>query len=181
MGEFTKPVEDLGRSAKDYVDLKAEDVKLRLVKGLSLSLGKMLSMILVLFLCSIVLFALAIGLILLIGKAVDNYAVGAFIVAGGFALIAAIVYLLRKKLFVSGFIGMMGDLGKVSSLSELEKKQEDIRDGLIRKEEEISYRISGIRETYSPLNLFMSGLHRTGGDTLILTIIQRIRDYLNRQ
>ena len=181
MGEFTKPVEDLGRSAKDYVDLKVEDVKLRLVKGLSFSLGKLLSMILVLFLCSVVLFALAIGLILLIGQAMDNYAAGAFIVAGGFALVGIIVYLLRKKLFVSSFVGMMEDLGKVSSLGELEKKQEDVRDSLIRKEEEISYRISGLKETYSPLNMFMSGLRRTGGDTLILTIIQRIRDYLNRQ
>ena len=99
----------------------------------------------------------------------------------GFAIVGIIVYLLRKKLFVSSFVGMMEDLGKVSSLGELEKKQEDVRDSLIRKEEEISYRISGLKETYSPLNMFMSGLRRTGGDTLILTIIQRIRDYLNRQ
>jgi len=180
MSEFTKPVEDLGRSAKDYVDLKVEDVKLRLVKGLSLSLGKMLSMILVLFLCSIVLFALAIGLILLIGQAIDNYAAGAFIVAGFFALIGLVVYLFRKKLFVSSFIGMMGDLGKVSSLSELDKRQDEVKDGIIRKEEEISYRFSGLREAYSPLNMFMSGLRRTGGDALVLTIIQKIKDYLNR-
>ena len=87
MGEFTRPVEELGKSAKAYADLRFEDIKLRLVKSLSYSLGRLLSMVVLLFVCSIVFLALAIGLILIIGKAIDNYAVGAFIVAGVFAVI----------------------------------------------------------------------------------------------
>ena len=181
MGEFTRPVEELGKSAKTYADLRFEDIKLRLVKSLSYSLGRLLSMVVLLFVCSIVFLALAIGLILIIGKAIDNYAVGAFIVAGVFAVIAAILYALRKVLFVSSFVEIMQDLGKVSSLKELEKEQIKVSEEIHRKEDEISYRIDGLKETYSPANLFLSGLRKTGGDVAIISILHKIREFLTRQ
>ena len=49
MSEFTKPIEDLGRNTADYVETRIDDLKLRTAKGLSLTLGKLLYMLLVLF------------------------------------------------------------------------------------------------------------------------------------
>jgi len=104
MNEFTRPVEKISKSAADYVDLKISDLKLRTVKGLSVSLNYVLSMILILFVVNLVLTALAAGFIFLLGSAIGNYAVGAFIVALIFAVIAFILYKNRNRLFVNGFV-----------------------------------------------------------------------------
>lgn len=106
MGNLTKPAEELADSARDYVDLKVDDVKLRAVKGLSISLNRLLSMILVLGAASIAMLALAFGLILLLGNAIGNYAAGAFIVAGFFLIVTVILFIFKDKLFVDGFVRM---------------------------------------------------------------------------
>lgn len=49
MSEFTKPIEDLGKNTADYVEARIDDLKLRTAKGLSLTLGKLLYMLLVPF------------------------------------------------------------------------------------------------------------------------------------
>lgn len=106
MSEFTRPFEDLGKDAAEYVDLRVNDLKLRTVKGLSMTLGKLLYMLLVLFVVSLVLTALAIGGVLWIGEIVGSYAGGAAIVGGVFLLVLAILILLRKKLFRNTFVPM---------------------------------------------------------------------------
>lgn len=106
MSEFTKPVEDLGKNASDYLEARIDDLKLRTVKGLSLTLGKLLYMLLVLFLVSVILTALAIGGVMWIGELIGSYAAGAMIVAATFAVILAVIILLRKRLFRDTFIPM---------------------------------------------------------------------------
>lgn len=103
---FTKPGEDLAGSASEYIDLKIDEVKLKTVKGLSVTLHKLLISILFLSLLSIILMALAFGGVLLLGDIVGSYAVGAFVVAGIFAVIMAVLFLLRNKLFLNGFVKM---------------------------------------------------------------------------
>jgi hypothetical protein len=104
MSEFTKPVEELGRVTREYVDLRVDDLKLRAVKGLSMSLGKLLLALLFLTVISIVLLALAFGGVLLLGNAVGSYAMGAFLVAGFFAIVLLALFLLRKRLFRDTFV-----------------------------------------------------------------------------
>lgn len=103
---FTKPAEDLVSGTADYVNLKIDELKLRTVKGLSVALNKLLLSIMFLTLGGIVLMALAFGGVLLIGKLIGDYAVGAFIVAAFFLLVMFILFLLRKKLFMSGLVKM---------------------------------------------------------------------------
>lgn len=105
MSEFTKPIEDLGKNTADYVEARIDDLKLRTAKGLSLTLGKLLYMLLVLFIVSVILTALAIGGVMWIGE-LGSYAAGAGIVAAVFALILAVVILLRKRLFRNTFVPM---------------------------------------------------------------------------
>lgn len=106
MSEFTRPVENLSQSAREYVDLRVEDLKLRTAKGLSVSLNHLLSMILVLFSATVALLAFSFGCILLLGQAVGSYALGAFIVAAVLAVVTWILFRLRDKLFLDGFIKM---------------------------------------------------------------------------
>ena len=106
MEKYTKPAEDLLASLKEYADIRIDDVKLRCVKGLSITMNHLVSLILVLFAVSVVLLSLGAGLIILIGKAIGSYAGGAFIAAGIFAIIAAVIFCLRDKLFVNSFVRM---------------------------------------------------------------------------
>ena len=106
MSEFTKPIEDLGKNTADYVEARIDDLKLRTAKGLSLTLGKLLYMLLVLFIVSVILTALAIGGVMWIGELIGSYAAGAGIVAAVFIVILAVVILLRERLFRNTFVPM---------------------------------------------------------------------------
>ena len=103
---FTRPAEEFVGEVTEYIDLKADDLKLRTAKGLSITLQRLLVAILFLTLGSIMLMALAFGGVLLLGDVIGSYAAGAFIVAGVFALAILAVFLLRRKLFVNSFVQM---------------------------------------------------------------------------
>ena len=104
MGEFTRPLEDLGKEASEYIDLRLDDLKLRTAKGLSMTLSKLLYMLLILFVVSIILTAVAIGGVMLLGELIGSYAGGAAIVAAFFLLILGVLIMLRKRLFRDTFI-----------------------------------------------------------------------------
>lgn len=104
MSNFSKPAEDLSKSVREYVDLKVDDLKLRTVRGLSLSVSKILSMILIVGVVSTILLALSFGLILLFGELIGSYGWAALIVAGVLCLILAVLFSLRNKLFRDSFV-----------------------------------------------------------------------------
>lgn len=104
MSGFDRPLQDLASNAREYVDLQVDDLKLRITKGLSLSLGQVLALVLALVSLSILLLALGAGCVILLGNWLGNFAVAAFIVAGFFAVVTLILFLLKNKLFVNGFV-----------------------------------------------------------------------------
>ena len=104
MGDVTRPIEDLGQEASEYIDLRINDLKLRSAKGLSMTLSKLLYMLLVLFVVSIILTSIAIGGVMWIGEMIGSYAGGAAIVAAFFLLVLGVLVLLRKKLFRDTFV-----------------------------------------------------------------------------
>ena len=110
MSEFTRPVEDLGKEAAEYIDLKVDDLKLRTAKGLSMTLSKLLYMLLILFVISLILTALAIGGVMWIGELIGSYAGGALIVAGFFIIVLVVLILLRKRLFRDTFVPLFAKL-----------------------------------------------------------------------
>lgn len=103
---FTEPAERLAESAAQYIDLKVDEVKVRIAKGLSIALNRLLVAILLLTLCSIVLMSAAFGGVLLLGDLIGSYAAGAFIVAAFFLLLLIVLFLLRDKLFLNGLVRM---------------------------------------------------------------------------
>ena len=110
MAGFEKPLQDLAADAKAYVDLQVDDVKLKVTKGLSLSLGQLLALLLVVISLSVVLLALGAGCVLLLGGWMGSFAGAAFAVAGVFALLTLVLFLRRGKLFVNSFVRLFTDV-----------------------------------------------------------------------
>ena len=110
MSEFTKPVEELGENASEYIDLRIAELKLAAVKGLSVTLSKLLYILLVLFVVSVILIAIAFGGVMWIGELIGSYAGGAAIIAGFFIIVLGVLFLLRKKLFRNTFVPLFVNL-----------------------------------------------------------------------
>lgn len=110
MGNFTRPVEELGKEASEYIDLRIDDLKLTTAKGLSMTLSKLLYMLLVLFVVSIIFISIAIGGVMWIGEMIGSYAGGAAIVAAFFLLLLGVLVLLRKRLFRDTFVPLLVNL-----------------------------------------------------------------------
>jgi len=81
MTPFTQPAEDLSRKAKEYIDLRLDDIKLRTAKGLSITASKLVAFFLIIGVATSLLLALSFGLILLVGELTGSYAWSAIGVA----------------------------------------------------------------------------------------------------
>ena len=102
---FSQPAEELFDKTREYVDARADDVKLRLVKGLSVSASKLLGLILFLAVASGFVLVFSFALILLLAEWTGlDYGVTAIIVAGILLVVCVILFLVRDKLFQSGFV-----------------------------------------------------------------------------
>ena len=110
MSDFTRPVEDFGQKTTEYIDLRVDELKLKTAKGLSLTLSKLLYMLLVLFVVSIIMISIAVGGVMWIGEMVGSYAGGAAIVAAFFLLVLGVLVLLRKRLIRNTFVPLFIDL-----------------------------------------------------------------------
>ncbi len=106
MTDYKKPVEDLVDDLREYVDLQTDDIKLKATKGLSVSISRILSALVLLFVLSLVVLTLTVAFVLLLGQATGNYALGAFIACGIFIVALLILYSQRKKLFTNSFVSM---------------------------------------------------------------------------
>lgn len=104
MNPLSKPAEELTREAKEYLDLRLDDVKLRTAKGLSISLSKLVGMLVIVGVALSLLLVLSFGIILLAGELLGSYAWAALGVAAllGFAL--WILIRKRETLFKDTFV-----------------------------------------------------------------------------
>lgn len=104
LNDFSRPALEVEDAAKDVLNSKVDELKLRLVRGLSTLLATFLST-LVLVLLFIVAFAfLGIALAQWIGTFFAVPAIGYLIVGGVFVISAFIVLFVKTKLFVNKFI-----------------------------------------------------------------------------
>lgn len=101
------PFEDLSSGAKEYLELKDEDLKLGAVEGLSVGLGRIFALVVMLLLLMVALTAFTFGFVLLLGNWVGSYAGGAFIMGGIQLAAIGILFIFRKKLFVNMFVKLL--------------------------------------------------------------------------
>jgi hypothetical protein len=110
MTPFTQPAEDLSRKAKEYIDLRLDDVKLRTAKGLSITASKLVAFFLIIGVATSLLLALSFGLILLIGELVGSYAWSAIGVAVLEGIGLWILIARRDHLFKDTFVPLFINL-----------------------------------------------------------------------
>lgn len=104
MSEFLEPIVDLSQTAREYVDLRVDEVKLKTAKGLSLSVSRILSYIVILGVATNLLLILSFAAILLLGDVIGGYGLAALIVSGVLLLLLVVLFLLRNRLFRGGFV-----------------------------------------------------------------------------
>ena len=110
MTPFTQPAEDLSRKAKEYIDLRLDDVKLRTAKGLSITASKLVAFFLIIGVATSLLLALSFGLILLIGELIGSYAWSAIGVAVLEGIGLWILIARRDHLFKDTFVPLFINL-----------------------------------------------------------------------
>ena len=86
-------------NTKSYVDLRIEQLKLKGSDSASKVLAAVLAWVLIIAVALLLLTVLAFAGILLLGKVLDNYALGAFIVCGALLLVLLVLWLCRKRMF----------------------------------------------------------------------------------
>lgn len=98
------PKERQDHEIRKYLDLRLDDLKLKAVDGLSVGVGRVLSLMVILMLAAIVLAAFAFGTVLLLGDLIGSWAAAAFIIGGVFLIALLAVLMVWKKLFVDIFV-----------------------------------------------------------------------------
>ena len=86
-------------NTKSYVDLRIEQLKLKGSDSASKVLAAVLAWVLIIAVALLLLTVLAFAGILLLGKVLANYALGAFIVCGALLLVLIVLWLCRKRMF----------------------------------------------------------------------------------
>ena len=106
MSRFIEPAEDLSRKAKEYIDLRLDDVKLRTAKGLSITASKLVAFFLIIGVGTSLILALS----FLIGELIGSYAWSAFGVSVLLALGLWILIRRRDHLFKDTFVPLFINL-----------------------------------------------------------------------
>ena len=109
----------------DYLNMKAEAFRNRVVTGLSEGFAMVLALLVILMVLMLALVVLSFGIIMLIADAIGSWTAAAFIVGGIFLAIVFVLFLLRKRLFVSMFENIF------TTLADKESGSDEIRPMLL--------------------------------------------------
>ena len=168
MSQFTEPVENLFQDSKVYLDKHLDNVKLRTVKGLSLTVSAIGKMLVIFAVASICLLALSFSFVMWLGELLGSYALGGFIVAGVLLLATVVLVLLRDKLFKNSFIPLFEGIIIPEREDEI---QESLDQAIVEAGKEIEMQEAALRSNlaqaqnyYAPSRLLNEGL-RVAGET----------------
>jgi len=99
-------VQGLRNDIKEYINLKVDEYKLRGVEGLATLTSKAIFLVLSTMIGGVVLQLAGLALALLVSQLVGNMALGFAIVALLFAVVLAVMFAARKRLFVNRLVKM---------------------------------------------------------------------------
>lgn len=99
-------LENLTGYVKEYVDMRIDSFKLRMVENLSILFSKIVYALLLIILLGVAIAFMASALSWYLGDLLNSRAAGALITSGIFILFAIIVVIKRKKLLIDSMVKM---------------------------------------------------------------------------
>lgn len=103
MNENRNPLDSLSSAIGEYLGLRTDDFKKSVVEGLSIGFSRVLSILLLMMLLLVVLGVFALAFVVLLGEAIGSLSGAAFIVGGVYLTAFAVLFFLRKRLFLKMF------------------------------------------------------------------------------
>ena len=103
MNENRNPLDSLSSVIGEYLSLRTDDFKKSVVEGLSIGFSRVLSILVLMMLLLVVLGVFALAFVVLLGEAIGSLSGAAFIVGGVYLIAFAVLFFLRKRLFLKMF------------------------------------------------------------------------------
>ena len=103
MNAKENPLSGLSSILGEYLSMRRDDLRKSIIIGMSAGFSRVLAILIISLLMVIVLAVLAFAFIILIGDAIGSLSGAAFIVGGVYLGVAAVLFFLRKRLFVNMF------------------------------------------------------------------------------
>ena len=103
MNAKENPLSGLSSILGEYLSMRRDDLRKSIIMGMSAGFSRVLAILIISLLMVIVLAVLAFAFIILIGDAIGSLSGAAFIVGGVYLAMAAVLFFLRKRLFVNMF------------------------------------------------------------------------------
>ena len=97
------PLSGLSSILGEYLSMRRDDLRKSIIMGMSVGFSRVLAILIISLLMVMVLAVLAFAFIILIGDAIGSLSGAAFIVGGVYLAVAAVLFFLRKRLFVNMF------------------------------------------------------------------------------
>lgn len=106
MEDGRNPLNSLSSVLGEYLGMRTDDFKKNIISGLSVGFSRFLSVLVLVMLLMIVLAVFAIGFIILLGDAIGSWSGATFIIGGVYLIVLAVLFFLRKKLFLNMFTNL---------------------------------------------------------------------------
>ena len=106
MNDNRNPLNGLSSVLGEYLSLKTDDFKKNIISGLSIGFSRTLAILVIVMILLIVLAVFAFAFIVLLGDAIGSWSGAAFIVGGVYLIVFAVLFFLRKRLFLKMFTGL---------------------------------------------------------------------------
>ncbi len=96
----------LSSAIREYLRMRTDDFRRNVIAGLSAGFSRVLAILVISLLLVIVLAVFAFGFIVVLGEAIGSLSGAAFIVGGVYLIVTAVLFFLRKRLFVNMFTNL---------------------------------------------------------------------------
>ena len=106
MDENRSLLNSLSSVIEEYLSLRTDDFKKNIISGLSIGFSRTLAILVMVMILLIVLAVFAFAFIVLLGDAIGSWSGAAFIVGGVYLIVFAVLFFLRKRLFMKMFTGL---------------------------------------------------------------------------
>ena len=106
MDENYSPLNSLSSAIGEFLRLRTDDFKKNIISGLSIGFSRTLAILVIVMILLIVLAVFAFAFIVLLGDAIGSWSGAAFIVGGVYLIVFAVLFFLRKRLFLKMFTGL---------------------------------------------------------------------------